>query len=70
MDGKPQEPVLVLKGQGSVLGLAVDWIHHLLYWTDAETDSVNVAPLDGSAQRLLVGGLDKPTGVAVEPLLG
>ncbi|XP_056132815.1 low-density lipoprotein receptor-related protein 8-like [Lampris incognitus] len=70
MDGKPQKPVLVLKGQGSVSGLAVDWIHLLLYWTDREAGSINVALLDGSAQRLLIAGLDKPTAVAVEPFLG
>ncbi|KAM4629850.1 low-density lipoprotein receptor-like [Polymixia lowei] len=70
MDGKPQEAVMVLKAQGSVSGLAVDWIHQLLYWTEVETGSVNVGLLDGSAQRLLIGGLDKPTAVAVEPLLG
>uniref|UniRef100_UPI003AAC17C3 low-density lipoprotein receptor-like n=1 Tax=Centroberyx gerrardi TaxID=166262 RepID=UPI003AAC17C3 len=70
MDGKPQEPVLVLKGQGSVTGLAVDWIHQLLFWTDMKNSSVNVALLGGSAQRPLIRGLDKPTAVAVEPLLG
>lgn len=70
MDGKPLEPVLLLKGHGAVLGLAVDWIHELLYWTNADTHSIDVARLDVSAQRLLIGGLAMPTGVAVEPLLG
>ncbi|KAM3876257.1 low-density lipoprotein receptor-like [Diretmus argenteus] len=70
MDGKSQDPALVLKSPGSVSGLAVDWIHQLLYWTSVETGSVNVGLLDGSAQRLLIRGLDKPTAVAVEPLLG
>lgn len=53
-----------------MLGLAVDWVRELLYLTNANSRSVNVAALDGSSQRLLVGGLDRPTGVAVEPLLG
>ncbi|KAL1023264.1 hypothetical protein UPYG_G00038440 [Umbra pygmaea] len=70
MDGNPQTPVLLLKGQGAVLGLAVDWIHQLLYWTNADTHSVNVAHLDCSAQRVLVGGLARPTGLALDPLLG
>ncbi|KAJ7993196.1 hypothetical protein DPEC_G00269930 [Dallia pectoralis] len=69
-DGEPQAPVLLWEGHGSVLGLAVDWIYKLLYWTNSDTHSVNVARLDGSAERILIGGLDKPTGVAVEPLLG
>ncbi|XP_062280416.1 very low-density lipoprotein receptor-like [Scomber scombrus] len=69
MDGK-QDAELVLKVQGSVSGLAVDWIHHLLYWTSMEGGSVNVGLLDGSAQRQLLTGLDKPSAVAVDPLQG
>ncbi|XP_072244889.1 low-density lipoprotein receptor-related protein 8-like [Leuresthes tenuis] len=70
LDEKPHEVVLVLKVQGSVSRLAVDWIHHLLYWTSQETGSVNVALLDGSSQRQLITGLDKPSAVAVDPLQG
>ncbi|XP_076009223.1 low-density lipoprotein receptor-like [Genypterus blacodes] len=66
---KPQDAVLVLKVQGPVSGLAVDWIHRLLYWTSMEGGSVHVGLLDGSAQRLLIRGLDKPSAVAVDPLL-
>lgn len=70
MNGKSQEVVLVLKTKGPVSGLAVDWIHQLLYWTGAQTGSVSVAPMDGSAQHQLITGLDKPTAVAVDPLRG
>ncbi|XP_062306137.1 low-density lipoprotein receptor-like [Osmerus eperlanus] len=70
MDGISKKPVLLLQGHGAVLGLAVDWVRELLYLTNANSHSVNVAALDGSSQRLLIGGLDRPTGVAVEPLLG
>lgn len=70
MDGKPGEAKLVLKDRGSISGLAVDWIHHLLYWTNMERGSVNVALLDGSVQHQLIGGLDKPSAVAVDPLQG
>ncbi|KAJ8408322.1 hypothetical protein AAFF_G00257360 [Aldrovandia affinis] len=70
LDEQSQDPVLVLDGLGAPLGLAVDWIHGLLYWSDARTRSVNVAPLNGSNRRVLIGRLFKPTGVAVEPLLG
>ncbi|KAM6962531.1 low-density lipoprotein receptor-like [Aplochiton taeniatus] len=70
LDRKPPMPALVIEGEGAVFGLAVDWIHQLLYWTNAKTHSVNVAPLDGSAQRLLIGGVDKPTGVALDPSIG
>lgn len=70
LEGRVHEPVLLLRSPGTILGLAVDWIHHLLYWTNTNTHSVSVASLDGSQQRLLVGGLSRPTGVAVEPLVG
>lgn len=70
MDGKPQDSALVLKVGGSVSGLALDWVHQLLYWTSMENSSVNVGLLDGSAQRQLFTGLDKPSAVAVDPLHG
>ncbi|KAM9358381.1 low-density lipoprotein receptor-related protein 8-like [Symphorus nematophorus] len=70
VDGKQQDSVLVMKVPGTVSGLAVDWIHQLLYWTSVETGSVNVGLLDGSTQRPLITGLDKPSAVAVDPLQG
>ncbi|XP_042337393.1 low-density lipoprotein receptor-related protein 8-like [Plectropomus leopardus] len=68
-DGEPQNS-LVLKVQGSLSGLAVDWIHQLLYWTSEESSSVNVGLLDGSTWRQLITGLEKPSAVAVDPLQG
>lgn len=70
MDADPQDAMPVLKVKGSVSGLAVDWIHQLLYWTSTESGSVNVGLLDGSTQRQLITGLDKPSAVAVDPLQG
>ncbi|KAM9761384.1 low-density lipoprotein receptor-like isoform 1-T1 [Menidia menidia] len=67
---KPHKAVLVLKAQGSVSAIAVDWIHSLLYWTSQESGSVSVALLDGSSQHQLIGGLEKPSAVAVDPLQG
>ncbi|KAM9848879.1 low-density lipoprotein receptor-related protein 8-like [Aulostomus maculatus] len=67
---KSQRAMSVLKVQGSVSGLALDWIHQLLYWTSTENGSVNVGLLDGSAQRVLITGLEEPCAVAVDPLHG
>ncbi|KAM9383922.1 vitellogenin receptor Yl-like isoform 2-T2 [Pholidichthys leucotaenia] len=70
MDGPPQKPVMVLKVEGSVSSLAVDWIHLLLYWTNAEKGLVSIAPLDGSIQHQLISGLHKPSAVVVDPVHG
>lgn len=68
MGGKLEEPVLLMKVQGAVTGLALDWIHKLLYWTSTESGSVHIGLLDGSAQRPLITGLDRPSALAVDPL--
>lgn len=70
LDKEPQEAVLVQKAQGSVSGLAVDWIHRLLYWTSPDQGSLNAALMDGSPEHPLITGLDEPSAVAVEPLQG
>ncbi|XP_029356079.1 low-density lipoprotein receptor-like isoform X2 [Echeneis naucrates] len=70
VDGTSQAIKLVLRVNSSVSGLAVDWIHQLLYWTSAESGSVGVGRLDGSEQRQLIMGLDEPSAVTVEPVQG
>ncbi|XP_063057142.1 very low-density lipoprotein receptor-like [Engraulis encrasicolus] len=70
LEGNRRQTEAILRSHGTILGLAVDWLHHLLYWTNANSHSLNVASLDGAQKRVLVGGLSKPTGVAVEPLEG
>lgn len=68
MNEKNWDSLLVLTVQDQVSGLAVDWIHHLLYWTSMGSGAVHVGLLDGSAQRALVTELQKPSAVAVDPL--
>lgn len=65
---KNRDSTLLFRVQGPVSGLALDWIHHLLYWSSTGSGSVHVGLLDGSAQRALVAGLEKPSAVAVDPL--
>uniref|UniRef100_H3CXH4 EGF-like domain-containing protein n=1 Tax=Tetraodon nigroviridis TaxID=99883 RepID=H3CXH4_TETNG len=68
MNERNGDPLPALRVQGPVSGLAVDWIHRLLYWASAGSGSVHVGLLDGSAQRALVAGLQTPSAVAVDPL--
>lgn len=69
---------VVTKGLVSPDGLACDWIGRKLYWTDSETDniysdtdSIEVADLDGSNRKVLYWtGLDQPRAIAVDPIRG
>ena len=49
-------------------GLAVDWVHEHVYWTDQELRKIEVVSLDGSLRKVLVHeGLNKPRAIAVHP---
>lgn len=49
-------------------GIAVDWIHNLIFWTDSGTKRVEVASLDGSHRAIIVASeLDKPRAIVVHP---
>ena len=52
-------------------GLAVDWVHGHLYWTDTGLDHIEVATLDGSMRRVLISDhLDEPRAIALHPSKG
>lgn len=55
----------------SPVGLAVDWIGRKIYWTDQDTDFIEVANLNGSMRTILIyTSLDKPRDIIVDPLDG
>nr|XP_042716703.1 low-density lipoprotein receptor-related protein 2 isoform X5 [Chrysemys picta bellii] len=52
-------------------GLAVDWVGRHLYWTDAGTNRIEVAKLDGRYRKWLISSLlDQPAAIVVNPKLG
>ena len=52
----------------SVAGLAVDWVGRHLYWTDMQTQQIEVSTLDGRWRMALFSDdLKSPRGIAVDP---
>ncbi len=55
----------------NVDGLAVDWVHELLYWTDTSLNRISVLHLQTRHRRMLFNsGLDEPRAIAVDPRAG
>ena len=49
-------------------GLLIDWRSRILYWTDTETDHIEMRHLNGSLRKVIVSkGLDEPRAVVVDP---
>eukprot|EP00061_Rhincodon_typus_P018150 g47203.t1 len=50
-------------------GLAIDWIHNKLYWTDSGTSRIEVSNLDGTQRKVLLWqNLEKPRAIALHPM--
>jgi hypothetical protein len=68
-DGKNQ--ILIDKNISTPDGLAVDWVHGLLFWTDTGLDSINVYDLVNNKRRVLFNtSLEEPRAIAVDPTAG
>ena len=52
-------------------GLAVDWIGKKLYWTDSETNRIEVSNVDGTLRKVLFWkNVDQPRAISLDPLSG
>ncbi|XP_051044352.1 low-density lipoprotein receptor-related protein 8 isoform X11 [Phodopus roborovskii] len=68
----PDEQVVLIDEQlHSPEGLAVDWVHKHIYWTDSGNKTISVATSDGRRRCTLFSReLSEPRAIAVDPLRG
>ncbi|XP_021516896.1 low-density lipoprotein receptor-related protein 8 isoform X9 [Meriones unguiculatus] len=68
----PDEQVVLIGEQlHSPEGLAVDWVHEHIYWTDSGNKTISVATTDGRRRCTLFSrDLSEPRAIAVDPLRG
>ncbi|XP_012384581.2 low-density lipoprotein receptor-related protein 8 isoform X7 [Dasypus novemcinctus] len=66
-----EQEVLIDEQLHSPEGLAVDWVHKHLYWTDSGNKTISVATVDGGRRCTLFSrDLSEPRAIAVDPLRG
>lgn len=62
---------VVYTGLMSPDGLACDWLGKKLYWTDSETNRIEVSNFDGTLRKVLFWkDLDQPRAIALVPMDG
>uniref|UniRef100_A0A672I454 Low density lipoprotein receptor-related protein 8, apolipoprotein e receptor n=1 Tax=Salarias fasciatus TaxID=181472 RepID=A0A672I454_SALFA len=65
------EQVTLIDSLHSPEGLAVDWVHKNIYWTDSGNKSISVATGDGRKRKVLITTeLSEPRAIAVDPHQG
>ncbi|XP_048207301.1 low-density lipoprotein receptor-related protein 8 isoform X2 [Perognathus longimembris pacificus] len=66
-----EQEVLIDEQLHSPEGLAVDWVHKHIYWTDSGNKTISVATVDGGRRCTLFNrNLSEPRAIAVDPLRG
>uniref|UniRef100_A0A8C9SYB7 EGF-like domain-containing protein n=1 Tax=Scleropages formosus TaxID=113540 RepID=A0A8C9SYB7_SCLFO len=63
-----QQVIIIDSALHSPGGLALDWVHKNLYWTDSRDKSISVTTVDGKKRRVLINTeLSEPRAIAVDP---
>jgi low density lipoprotein-related protein 2 len=69
--GSPKKEALhvVLNKTINPEGIAYDWSHNKIYWTDSANSSIFAMNLDGS-QLVMIAHVDRPRAIVVHPCKG
>uniref|UniRef100_A0A4W4ESH0 EGF-like domain-containing protein n=1 Tax=Electrophorus electricus TaxID=8005 RepID=A0A4W4ESH0_ELEEL len=70
-DNASEQITLIESALHSPEGIAVDWVHKNIYWTDSGHKTISVATNDGKKRKILIDTeLSEPRAIAVDPRQG